>query len=160
MRYLSIITRTFLLVLLSQLALANDHSELYQAKDGKVDSATFVGWKVFHHTCVGCHGVGAVGSEIAPNLTEMINRYSPEQFRLKVLHTTIVRFTADDWLNMEESMYKEIAKQESRDKGELEKMPRWKYNPTVTAYVTNIYRYLKARADGVIGPDKPGILKK
>ena len=121
-------TQILLLAFLSQIALANDSSEYYQAKDGKVDAATFIGWSTFHSVCVGCHGVGAVGSEIAPDLTEMIAHYSPEQFRLKVMHTTIIRFTTDDWLNMEESMYEEIARQEHRDKGELEKMPRWKYN--------------------------------
>jgi len=50
-----------------------------------------------------------------------MERLSPEQFRLKVMHRTIVKFTTDDWLNMEESMYKEIAKQELHDEGTLEK---------------------------------------
>jgi Cytochrome C oxidase, cbb3-type, subunit III len=159
MRYIMMITRIFILMLLSQIALANDNSEYYQAKDGKVDAATFIGWSTYHSVCVGCHGVGAVGSEIAPDLTEIADRLSPEQFRLKVMHRTIVKFTTDDWLNMEESMYKEIAKQEIRDKGVLETMPRWKYNPMVTRNVTNIYRYLKARAANAIGPKKPGVLK-
>ena len=159
MKYLIMITHIFLFTLLSQIALAGGNSEYYQAKDGNVDSATFIGWTTYHSVCVRCHGVGAVGSDIAPDLTEIADRFSPEQFRLKVMHTTIVRFTTDDWLNMEENMYKEIAKQESRDKGELEKMPRWKYNPVVTHNINNIYSYLKARADGAIGPDRPGVLK-
>ena len=115
---------------------------------------------MYHNTCVGCHGVGGVGSEIAPDLTERVKILSSEQFRLKVLHTTIVRFTADDWRNMEDAMFEEIVKQQQRDKGELATMPRWEYNPTVKEYVQNIYRYLKARADGVIGPGKPGLLKE
>jgi len=159
MKLLKFFTQILLFAFLSQTALADDGSEYYQAEDGKVDAATFIGWSTFHSVCVSCHGVGAVGSEVAPDLTEMIARYSPEQFRLKVMHTTIVRFTTDDWLNMEESMYKEIAKQEHRNKGELEKMPRWKYNPNVTRNITNIHRYLRARADNAIGPGKPGILR-
>lgn len=76
------------------------------------------------------------------------------------MHTTIVRFTGDDWRNMEQALFEEITKQERRDTGELATMPRWKHNPAVKAHVYNIYRYLKARADGVIGADKPGILKE
>ncbi len=159
MKYLKIITHLFLLILLNQVAAANDNSEFYQAKDGNVDAATFIGWTTFHSVCVECHGIGAVGSDIAPDLTESADRLSPVQFRLKVLHTKTIKFTADDWINMEESMFKEIAKQESRDKGELENMPRWKYNPVVKRNISNIYRYLKARADNAIGEDRPGILK-
>lgn len=159
MNYLNMIIRSLLLITLSQLACANENSEYYQAKDGNVDSATFIGWSTYHSVCVSCHGVGAVGTETAPDLTEITNRLSPEQFRMKVMHRTIVRFTTDDWLNMEESMFQEIVKQEKRDLGELETMPRWKHNPNVSKNVSNIYRYLKARADNAIGPDKPGLLK-
>lgn len=88
-----------------------------------------------------------------------MDRLTPEQFKLKVMHRTIVKFTTDDWLNMEESMYTEISKQESRERGELEKMPRWQHNPLVMINIDNIYRYLKARAANAIGPDKSGILK-
>jgi mono/diheme cytochrome c family protein len=165
MRYIKLILHIFLLVLISHAALANGDSdqeintEFYRVLDGKVDPATFIGWNVFHHVCVSCHGVGAVGSDVAPDLTESVNRLSPEQFRIKVLHSTIVRFTGDDWRNMEQAMLEEIMKQELRDKGELANMPRWEYNPTVKGNIHNIYRYLKARADGVIGEDRPGILK-
>ena len=159
MRYLKIILSLFLLISLSQIALARDNSEYYQAKDGKVDSATFIGWTTYHSVCVSCHGVGAVGNETSPDLTEVADKLSPEQFRMKVMHRTIVKFTADDWMSMEENMFKEIAKQERRDLGELETMPRWKHNPNVTNNVSNIYRYLKARADNAIGTDKPGLLK-
>ncbi len=160
MKYLQIITQIFLLVLLSQTASANDNSGNFQVKNGKVDPATFIGYTTYNSVCVGCHGVGAVGTEVAPDLTtERMDRLSPEQFRLKVMHRTIVKFTTDDWLNMEDSMYSEIAKQESRDKGELESMPRWQHNPMVTNNVDNIYRYLKARAANAIGPDKPGVLQ-
>jgi hypothetical protein len=159
MNYLRVTSQILFLVLLSQFAAANDHSESYIAKDGKVDPATFIGYTTYHSVCVGCHGVGAVGTEVAPNLLGAVERLSPEQFRLKVMHRTIVRFTLDDWINMEESMYDELVKQEQRSKGELQMMPRWQYNPMVNRNVDNIYRYLKARAAGVIGPEKPGVLK-
>ena len=77
-----------------------------------------------------------------------------------MLHRKILRFTGDDWRLMEQALMEEIVKQEKRDEGELATMPRWEYNPVVKEHVQNIYRYLKARADGVIGPGKPGILKE
>ena len=165
MNYIKLFLSVLLLTLINQFALANDHAskelknEYYQTVNGKVDAATFIGWSMYHNACVGCHGVGGVGSEAAPDLTEVADRLSPEQFRLKVMHTNIVRFTGDDWRNMEEALFEEIVKQEKRDSGALEQMPRWKHNPAVKANVQNIYRYLKARADGVIGADKPGLLK-
>lgn len=154
-----------LLALISLTVLANDKtpqekkSEYYQVIGNKVDPATFVGWNVYHNTCVRCHGVGGVGTESAPDLTVSADRLSPAQFRIKVLHKTIVKFTSDDWRSMEQAMFEEIAKQEKRDKGEIDTMPRWEYNPSVNENVHNIYRYLKARADDAIGPDKPGIIK-
>lgn len=166
MNYIKPILQLLLLVSINQIALANDHghqdvkTDLYQVSHGKVDSATFIGWSMYHNACVNCHGVGGVGSDMAPDLTEIADRLSPEQFRLKVMHNTIVRFTGDDWRNMEQALFEEIAKQEKRDTGELETMPRWKHNPAVTANIKNIYRYLKARADGAIGTKKPGILKE
>jgi cytochrome c5 len=165
MKYSKLLFQIALLTLLNQFAFANDktseviETEHYRTVNGKVDPKTFIGWNVYHQVCVRCHGVGAVGDETAPDLTESIERLSPGQFKLKVLHTKIVKFTGDDWRAMEEAMLVEIEKHERRSRGELETMPRWKYNPAVTANVNNIYRYLKARADGVIGEGKPGILK-
>jgi Cytochrome C oxidase, cbb3-type, subunit III len=166
MKNLKFFLQILLLALVNQVALADGNTsqevktEHYQAVNGKVDAATFIGWSMYHNACVNCHGVGGVGSDMAPDLTEIADRLSPEQFRLKVMHNTIVRFTGDDWRNMEQAMFEEIAKQEKRDTGELETMPRWKHNPAVTANIKNIYRYLKARADGAIGAKKPGILKE
>ena len=160
MKYVTIFIQLLFLSLLGQSAFANGDSEFYKAKDGNVDPATFIGWSAFHNTCVSCHGVGATGTEAGPDLTEITDRLSPAQFRLRVLHRKVLRFTSDDWRAMEQALYEEIIKQEKRDQGELAKMPRWEYNPVVTEYVDNIYRYLKARADGAIGPDKPGILKE
>lgn len=57
MRYLRRCFQILLFALFSQTALANGDadSEFYRAADGKVDSATFVGWSMFHKACVNCH---------------------------------------------------------------------------------------------------------
>jgi hypothetical protein len=159
MKDFKIVVSTLLLILISPLTLANDSEKLFHAEDGKIDPVTFIGYTTYHSVCVSCHGVGAVGTTVAPALTDAVESLSLEQFRLRVMHRTIIRFTTDDWLNMEDSMFREIAKQESRDKGKLETMPRWQHNPLVKENIENIYRYLRARAAGAIGTDKPGILK-
>ncbi len=131
----------------------------YEVIEEKVDPATFLGWNYYHGVCIRCHGLGGTGTEIAPNLLERVKRITPAQFNIKVLHQYAVKFTTDDWIDLEESMYKEILKQAQRDRGEIATMPKWENNPAVRDNVDNIYRYLKARSDGVLGPDKPKILK-
>jgi mono/diheme cytochrome c family protein len=38
---------------------ANADTKPYQIVDGKVDDATFRGWRAFHTACHACHGVDA-----------------------------------------------------------------------------------------------------
>lgn len=159
----SIISTLFLFILVLPVPAAaagnTAQTDHYRVVDGKVDPDTLIGYNVFHQVCVGCHGVGGVGMEPNPDLTRSMERLSAELFRIKVLHKFAVRFSTDDWKDMEQSMLEEIRKQEKRDRGELITMPHWENNPMVTNNVYRVYRYLKARADGVIGPDKPGLLK-
>ena len=37
----------------------------YRVVDGKVDRGTYAGWRLFHTTCYGCHGVGG-GAPTSP----------------------------------------------------------------------------------------------
>lgn len=135
---------------------SNIVTEYYWIKDGKVDASTFIGWSLFHNTCVGCHGVGGVGTELAPDLTISIERLSPVEFTTKVFHR--YSMPVGDRTDMTNAIMAEIRKDEMRDSGELERMPQWKNNPLVRAHVLNIYGYLKARHDGVIGPDRPELM--
>ncbi len=132
----------------------------YEAVNGEVDAQTFMGYNAYHNACVRCHGVGGSGTDIAPNLVESVSRLSPAKFRLKVLHAYAMKFTPNDWTQMENAMLEQIRKQQQRDSGELETMPKWKNNPMIKENVGNIYRYLKARADEVIGADKPGLIRE
>ncbi len=89
-----------------------------------------------------------------------MERLNPKEFEIKVLHKFAVEFSTDDWKNLEDEMLEEVLKQQQRDQGELANMPRWENNPVVKDNVQKIYRYLKARSDGALGPDKPGLLKE
>jgi len=139
---------------LANLALADENSssrivtEYYWIEDGKVDASTFIGWSLFHNTCVSCHGVGGVGSELAPDLTKSLSRLSLVEFTTKVFHRYSI--SVGDRTDMINAIMAEVRKDEKRDSGELERMPQWKYNPIVKAHILNIYGYLKARHDGVI----------
>ena len=165
-QYLKSVLVFALLAIINQPSLANNDTsgvvktEYFQSIDGKVDPETFVGWSVFHNACVGCHGVGAVGSELAPDLTQSIDKLSLGGFRAKVLHRISMSYSEYDRTAMQNAMMEEVMKQEKRDQGDLENMPKWHYNPTIRQHVSNIYSYLKARSAGVIGPDKPGIIRE
>ena len=161
-----IILATIALIFISHSVLAENETgqiksetEYYRVVNDKVDADTFVGYNAYHHVCVACHGVGGQGSDQAPDLTASLEYLSPTQFKIKVLHKFAVKFSVDEREEMKQAMFTEIRKQQHRDQGKLANMPRWENNPMVNQNIQNIYRYLKARSDGVIGEDKPGLLK-
>ena len=161
---LSLLLRVIAVLLASQQVLASGGSdridtEYYSVSGNSVDADTFRGYSAYHQACVRCHGVGGEGSPGMPSLVKTVQGMSMATFEVKVLHRVAVRFSTDDWHNLEEAMFREILKQQKRDSNELASMPKWEKNPMVAENVQNIYRYLKARADGVIDTEKPGILK-
>ena len=136
-------------------------TEYYRVENGKVDPGTFLGWSLYNDTCVACHGVGGSGSEIAPDLTKSLEKYPLEQFQIWVLKRYLVTLPADavsaeNTSLVRDAMLAEIAKEESKDPEAID-MPKWDANPVVKTRIRNIYSYLKARADGVLGPDRPGV---
>jgi mono/diheme cytochrome c family protein len=48
----------------------------YRIVNGKVDEATFRGWLVYHSACHTCHGIDAIGTEVAPSLVERVKDLS------------------------------------------------------------------------------------
>lgn len=129
-----------------------------------VDPETFVGWRMYHDSCVMCHGVGGVGSEIAPDLTESVKRLSLEEFRSKVLHRYLVEIPGEDAMAegravVRNAFLNEIYKKQAAEEAGLP-MPEWKHNPIVAEHVDYIYQYLKARSTGAIGPGHPEIMKE
>jgi hypothetical protein len=144
-------------------AVGAEDEQYYRVENGKVDPDTFFGWSIFHDTCVTCHGVGGSGSEIAPDLTERIKYYTPDNFRIRVLNRYLIILPASDVGTenvgaVRDAFLAEIAKEEQQDPGGMN-MPKWEANPVVKARIMNIYNYLKARSDGVLGPEHPGVLK-
>ena len=136
--------------------------ENYVVIDGKVDRVTYTGWQVFSENCARCHGSGASGTDIAPDLTERINWLSQDQFRIRVLNRYFVTIALDEAV-AEGSETVEHALEEAME-ARAEKpiapvdMPRWRDNPDVRDHIRELYAWLTARADGVLGPEIPELL--
>ena len=138
-------------------SLATEHNnEPYRVVDGKVDRATFLGWRVFHSACYTCHGVDATGTSVGPNLVEKVKDLSAADFATKVL--TRYRITlgfdeaaADDNTALRQAFIEQVLKYE---RGELI-MPAWQRDPNVRPHILDIYAYLRARSDGILGEGRP-----
>lgn len=130
--------------------------------DGRVDRGTYAGWKLFHTHCDGCHGVGGVGTGVAPNLLERIGNYTPRGFATKVLTSyRIVPMAPDgappDTDAERDALLEQVMKRERTDRGQP-LMPAWDTDAEVAPHVLDLYAYLNARAAGVLGPGKPKLL--
>lgn len=133
----------------------------YVAVDGRVDRGTYLGWRLFHTSCHGCHGIGGTGTDLAPDLTKAIRNHTPRGFATKVL--TSYRIVAmpdpagDDRVAERERILEDILKRERSAKGQV-LMPAWDGDRAVPPHVLDLYAYLSARADGAIGPGQPAQL--
>lgn len=136
--------------------------ESYIVIDGKVDRLTYTGWQVFSENCAQCHGAGAGGTETAPNLAERINRLSLDQFRIRVLNRYFLTVPLDEAVaegsvGMEQAMEEAVEARAGKPVPAVD-MPRWRDNPDVRNHIRELYAYLTARADGVLGPGIPELL--
>jgi mono/diheme cytochrome c family protein len=103
--------------------------KLYVVEDGKVDARTYNGFRRYHAGCNHCHGPDGVGSTFGPSLVDPLLDIG--SFRHVVLEG---RATGN-------SVMKGFAD-----------------DPNVAPYIDDIYAYLQARADGVLGRGRPARL--
>jgi methanol metabolism-related c-type cytochrome len=104
----------------------------YRIVDGKVDWYTYNGYRRYHATCHVCHGPDGLGSSFGPNLVESLKTMSYEEF---------LEVVVNGRQNVSQASYRV--------------MPAFGDNPNVMCFVDDIYAYLKARADGVLGRGRP-----
>ncbi len=131
----------------------------YRIVGGKVDRGTYTGWRLFHTACYGCHGVGGVGTDLAPNLVERIKELTPRAFAAKVLTSYRIVQPADassaaDRSAALDALIEEVLRRERSPRSVIA-MPAWDDNPAVSPHVLDLYAYLSARADGKLGPGRP-----
>ena len=111
--------------LATTISFANEGDKPYQVGDGKIDANTFEGWKNFRGGgCGTCHG-GAGQGGAGPNLTVSLK----EKINKERFVETVTNGRA----------------------GTL--MRPFKTSPRVMDNLDKIYAYLKARSDGVLGPE-------
>jgi len=95
----------------------------YQVIDGKIDKNTFEGWRTYNGGgCGGCHGSGGTGG-VASNLAESL------------------------MIKSDKEKFKDIVT--NGYPGSL--MKPHKNDKRVMENLDNLYAYLKARSDGVLG---------
>jgi mono/diheme cytochrome c family protein len=101
-------------------------AKFYQIIEGKVDGRTYNGYRRYHAVCIHCHGPDGMGSSFGPSLVDLLPDI--ETFRRIV----------DDGQSSGASVMKGFVN-----------------DPNVAPYVDDIYAYLQARADGVLGRGRP-----
>jgi methanol metabolism-related c-type cytochrome len=104
----------------------------YVVKDGKVDRATFNGWRRYTESCLRCHGPDGAGSSYGPGLLDSLKKISEEDFKEVVVN----------------GRQRVSASQQSV-------MPPFGEVEDVILYLDDIYGYLKARSDGVLDRGRP-----
>jgi methanol metabolism-related c-type cytochrome len=122
-------------------AVKHEDGKYYDAKgdptykvsaDGTVDWHTFSGFRRFNGGCEVCHGPDGSGSSFGPDLTAALKSLDYSQF------AAIVAGGKRD-VNTAQTLV----------------MPAWGTNKNVMCYLDDIYVYLRARSDGVVGRGRP-----
>ncbi|WAC29618.1 c-type cytochrome, methanol metabolism-related [Ancylobacter sp. SL191] len=101
--------------------------------DGTMDWYTYSGYRRYHAECHVCHGPDGMGSSYAPALANSLKTMTYEQFMEIVVNgkQNVGVGTAD------------------------QVMPAFGENKNVMCYMDDLYIYLKARADGALGRERP-----
>jgi methanol metabolism-related c-type cytochrome len=111
---------------------AADDQKPYTVVDGKVDKATYNGYRRYTDACLRCHGPDGAGSSYAPNLTDSLKHLSHDDFISTVM-----------------------GGRQNLSAGQQKVMPAFGNVPDVVDYLDDIYAYLKARSDGVLDRGRP-----
>jgi methanol metabolism-related c-type cytochrome len=106
--------------------------EPYTVQDGKVDKKTFNGWRRYTESCLRCHGPDGAGSSYGPDLVDSVKHMTQDQFNEVVVNGRTNVNAASNSV-----------------------MPAFGEVEDVVTYLDDIWAYLKARADGVLGRGRP-----
>ena len=102
---------------------------LVEMQYGWMDFATYKGWRAYHAECHVCHGPDAMGSTYAPSLMVSLQE----------------GLSYDDFFNV---IMNGRGENEGAQKGNV--MPAFGENSNVAPHIEDMFRYVKARADGKI----------
>jgi len=108
------------------MASESDAPKYYRITNGSVDVKTYNGYRRYHSACNHCHGSDGLGSTFGPALID----YLPD----------IATFR--DIVRNGKSAGPSVMRGFARD-------------PNIEPYIDDVYAYLQARADGVLGRGRP-----
>jgi methanol metabolism-related c-type cytochrome len=100
--------------------------------DGKVDFATYAGFRRYHSDCHVCHGPDGMGSTYAPGLADSLKTID---------YTTFAGIVVNGRQNL--------------TNGNDKVMPTFADNKNVTCYLNDIYIYLRARSQDAVPRGRP-----
>lgn len=104
----------------------------YTVENGKVDKKTYNGWRRYTELCMRCHGPDGAGSSYAPDLVNSVKHLTQDQFNEIVVNGRTNVSAASENV-----------------------MPPFGTVEDVMNYLDDIWAYMKARADGVLGRGRP-----
>jgi mono/diheme cytochrome c family protein len=105
----------------------------YTIENGKVDKKTYNGWRRYTESCMRCHGPDGSGSSYGPNLVKRVREgMTQDQFNEVVVNGRTNVSAASESV-----------------------MPPFGTVEDVMDYLDDVWAYLKARADGVLGRGRP-----
>ena len=102
---------------------------LVEMKYGWMDFSTYKGWRAYHAECHVCHGPDAMGSTYAPSLMMSVK-------------------DGLDYIDFFTVIANGRGVEDGAQKGNV--MPAFGENTNVAPHINDIFRYVKARADGKI----------
>lgn len=111
---------------------ADEAKKPYKVENGAVDINTFHGYLFYGEFCLRCHGPDGAGSSYAPALVDSLKTLSERQFKEVVINGRQNVTAASNNV-----------------------MPPFGTVADVVFHLDDIYAYLKARSDGVIGRGRP-----
>ncbi len=124
------------LVSVPRLAIAAESAQSsekpYTITNGKVDKKTYNGWRRYTELCMRCHGPDGAGSSYAPDLVDSVKHMTQDQFNDIVVNGRTNVNAANENV-----------------------MPPFGTVEDVVTYLDDIWAYLEARADGVVGRGRP-----
>ena len=102
-----------------------------------------------------------MGTDVAPSLVERVRTLTQRAFATKVLTSYRIVLPADDvdtrdHVAAREAMIENVMRRERGARSQIV-MPAWEADSQVNPHVLDLYAYLSARADGKLGPGKPGL---
>jgi len=124
-RGVAIVMLTASAAILADRVVVRSQGQAPAAKSQELYQSVYNGWKTWHVYCYRCHGTNAVGSTLAPNLTD-----PNEKMALKEFRTIVKTGSADGQMQAWDKLLDD-------------------------RQIAQVYDYVRARADRVLPPGRP-----